>query len=87
MTVAMNQMAVVPAPRGYSDIVGQDLIVATLRSRLRASEKLDCHLTFAGPRGAGKRAVALLYAQSLVCDARLADGSLLCHATTISRMS
>lgn len=75
MTLAVDSTVVVPAPRSFSDIVGQDLIVATLRSRLRANEKLDCHLTFAGPRGAGKRAVALLYAQSLVCDGRLADGS------------
>jgi DNA polymerase III gamma/tau subunit len=63
------------SPRGFSDVVGQDLIVATLRSRLCSNEKLDSHLTFAGPRGVGKRALALLYAQSLVCDERLADGS------------
>jgi len=49
--------------------------VATLCSRLRSNEKLDSHLTFAGPRGVGKRTLALLYAQSLVCDGRLVDGS------------
>jgi DNA polymerase III delta prime subunit len=63
------------SPRGFSDVVGQDLIVATLRGRLRGSEKLDNHLAFAGPRGVGKRTLALLYAQSLVCDGRLVDGS------------
>jgi DNA polymerase III subunit gamma/tau len=75
VTVAMNPMAVVQVPQTFSDIVGQDLILTALRSRLGANQKLDCHLTFAGPPGAGKRAVALLYAQSLVCDARLSDGS------------
>lgn len=63
------------SPRGFSDVVGQDLIVAALRSRLCSDEKLDSHLTFAGPQGVGKRTLALLYAQSLVCDGRLVDGS------------
>jgi DNA polymerase III gamma/tau subunit len=75
LMTASNSTAVVPAPCGFSDIVGQDLVVAVLRSRLCLNEKLDRHLTFAGPPGAGKRAMALLYAQSLVCDARRLDGS------------
>ena len=75
MMEATNAIAIIEAPHAFSGIVGQDLTVSVLRSRLCLNEKLDCHLTFAGPSGAGKRVVALLYAQSLVCDARLADGS------------
>lgn len=75
MTAPMGVMGGSRGPKGFSDIVGQDLVVATLRSRLRETRKLGRHLTFAGPQGAGKRTLARMYAQALVCEARLEDGS------------
>lgn len=71
----MKSLAELHPPLAFSEIVGQDVVVGALRTRLTAKQKLDCHLTFVGPRGSGKRSLAKIYAQSLVCDERLADGS------------
>lgn len=54
-------------PRTFDEVLGQDLIINTLKSALR--KKRTAHaMLFTGSRGIGKTTIARLVAKSLVCE-------------------
>lgn len=75
MTLSPSKKRVASTPQTFSDIVGHDLVVAALSARLQAEHSRNGHIVIAGPEGAGKRSLARLYAQALVCEGTLHDGS------------
>lgn len=59
-------------PKGFSDVIGQDHIIATLKNIID-SKKISHAYLFAGPRGTGKTSVAHVFAREVN---RLATGDL-----------
>lgn len=62
-------------PRNFGDIVGQDLLIAALRQNLLEGTGVDRHLAFVGRPGSGKKTIARLYSQAIICDSPAEDGS------------
>ena len=55
-------------PRTFSDVVGQDVIVQTLKNAIINNKIAHAYL-FSGPRGTGKTSVAKIFANAVNCDA------------------
>ena len=53
-------------PARFSEVVGQDYIVKTLKNAIRSNRIAHAYL-FAGPRGTGKTSVAKLFAKAINC--------------------
>ncbi len=53
-------------PQNFDEIIGQDHIVATLKSTLAKNRLAHAYL-FAGPRGVGKTSTARIFAKALNC--------------------
>lgn len=59
----------------FGEIVGQDLLIAALRQNLSEGTGVGRHLALVGGPGSGKRTIATLYSQALICDSPAEDGS------------
>lgn len=55
-------------PRTFSDVVGQDVIVQTLKNAIINNKIAHAYL-FSGPRGTGKTSVAKIFANAVNCEA------------------
>lgn len=64
-------------PRRFSEVRGQDHVVAALRNAVRDRSESHAYL-FSGPRGTGKTSTARIFAKALNCDAP-ADGEPCCE--------
>lgn len=53
--------------RGFSDLVGQEAVVQTLRNVLAGGSPARAYL-FCGPRGTGKTSTARIFAKALCCE-------------------
>jgi len=51
----------------YSDIAGQDEIKKSLINSIKNNQVSHCYI-FEGPKGMGKYDLALIFAQSLLCN-------------------
>ncbi|EQC43506.1 DNA polymerase III subunit gamma/tau [Bacteriovorax sp. Seq25_V] len=61
-------------PQKLEDVVGQEHIIRSLQNSLR-EDRVGHAYIFSGTRGIGKTSVARLFAKSLRCTERLADGN------------
>lgn len=61
-------------PLSFEAVLGQPLVVEALARRVRAGD-VRHHIALEGPSGVGKRTLARLYAQALMCEAPLPSGS------------
>lgn len=59
-------------PQRFSEMVGQEAVVATLKNAIRFQKVAHAYL-FAGSRGVGKTTLARLFAKALNCQAPSAD--------------
>lgn len=59
-------------PQRFSDVIGQDAIVTTLKNMMRLGRVPHAFL-FCGSRGTGKTTLARLFAKALNCEALTAD--------------
>ncbi|WP_157787947.1 hypothetical protein [Bradyrhizobium elkanii] len=59
----------------FSAIVGQEPLVEALKKRLLTKTSHGRHLTLIGPDGSGKKTIAELYAQAMICERPGLDGS------------
>ena len=59
-------------PQRFSDVVGQEAILSTLRNAL-ASDKAAHAYLFSGPRGVGKTTLARLFAKAINCHSPAKD--------------
>lgn len=55
-------------PRTFNDVVGQDVIVQTLKNAIEANKIAHAYI-FSGPRGTGKTSVAKIFANAVNCEA------------------
>ena len=53
-------------PQNFTEVVGQDAVIRTLKNAIRAGKIADAYL-FAGPRGVGKTSLARIFAKALNC--------------------
>ena len=53
-------------PNNFSEVVGQDAIVKTLKNEIKSSQLNHAYL-FAGPRGTGKTSIAKILAKTINC--------------------
>ena len=60
-------------PQTFSEVVGQEHIIQTLKGALTTGRIGHAYL-FCGPRGTGKTTIARLFAKALNCDSRKKDG-------------
>ena len=60
-------------PQSFAEVVGQEHIVTTLTNSIKGSNIGHAYL-FSGPRGSGKTTLARLFAKSINCLARTAEG-------------
>ncbi len=67
MTMAYEVTATRKRPQDFSQIVGQDFVVATLTSSIEQGRIAPAYL-FAGPRGVGKTSAARILAKTLNCE-------------------
>ena len=54
-------------PQSFSEVVGQDVIIRTLKNEIKANKISHAYL-FTGPRGTGKTSVAKLLAKVINCE-------------------
>jgi DNA polymerase-3 subunit gamma/tau len=67
-------------PQDFSEVVGQDPVVRTLRNAIKHEQVRQAYL-FAGPRGTGKTSMARILAKALNCaQGPTADPDNACHA-------
>ena len=59
-------------PATFSDVIGQEYVVATLRNQLRTGKLSHAYL-FTGSRGTGKTSIAKIVAKAANCE-NLQDG-------------
>ena len=67
-------------PQSFTDVVGQEAVVRTLKNAIAADQVRQAYL-FAGPRGTGKTSMARILAKSLNCaNGPTPDPDGTCHA-------
>jgi len=67
-------------PQSFTDVVGQEAVVRTLKNAIAADQVRQAYL-FAGPRGTGKTSMARILAKSLNCaSGPTPDPDGTCHA-------
>ena len=64
-------------PRTFDDVVGQDVVVKTLKNSI-INKKIAHAYLFAGPRGTGKTSVAKILAAAVNCESTINDGDIPC---------
>lgn len=55
-------------PKTFDDVVGQDVIVQTLKNAIRNNKIAHAYI-FSGPRGTGKTSIAKIFANAVNCEA------------------
>lgn len=69
-------------PQSFSDIIGQEAVVKTLKNEIR-EKKISHAYLFCGPRGTGKTTIARIFAKALNCP--FEDNSEPCNKCDICR--
>jgi DNA polymerase-3 subunit gamma/tau len=64
-------------PRTFDDVVGQDVVVKTLKNSI-INKKIAHAYLFAGPRGTGKTSVAKILAAAVNCEGKSDNGDIPC---------
>ena len=54
-------------PKNFEDVVGQDVVVKTLKNSL-VNNKINHAYLFSGPRGSGKTSIAKIFARLVNCE-------------------
>ncbi|OON94641.1 MAG: DNA polymerase III subunit gamma/tau [Candidatus Epulonipiscioides saccharophilum] len=67
-------------PKKFSDIVGQEHIIKTLKNQIQLNRVAHSYL-FTGGRGTGKTTVAKIFAKAINCQEPMEDGSPCGHCT------
>ena len=60
-------------PKTFDSVVGQDALVKTLKNAITSGKLAHAYL-FCGPRGVGKTTCARIFAKTINCEHRTADG-------------
>ena len=67
-------------PQDFDDVVGQEVVVRTLRNAIELGQLRQAYL-FAGPRGTGKTSMARILAKALNCETGpMVTPDKVCHA-------